>query len=230
MRSIYWSALPSLTVLPAGRSPCASPRLGHPGSVLAASASSSHKPPSSQRGSFARDCGGAARRSQRYRVGRPTRASPTTTSDAAFGLALRKWRSSSQPQVLGVASPVERSRRGGRTTAGRPTNRCYRGSSPSDHVVAASADSCSVMKARPRWRGRQRDSACSSAARTVPSRSCVWSPRHSPPFLSQEGERDRPQNTCLDPPPLCQRARLVPDYQLVFEATRSVREVPEPSR
>jgi hypothetical protein len=52
-----------------------------------------------------------------------------------------------------VASPVERSRcAADRATAG-PTNWSYRELSPSDHVVAASAHSYSVMEARPRSRG-----------------------------------------------------------------------------
>ena len=45
-------------------------------------------------------CGSPVRARRQCRDGRIARARLTTTFDAAFGLALRKWRSSSQPQVL----------------------------------------------------------------------------------------------------------------------------------
>jgi len=90
----------------------------------------------------------------RYRLGRPARASPTTTSGVAFGLALRKWRSSGQPQVLvwlRRSSPPA-ARLAGRPPVARVTGRTA-GRPARDHLVAASAHLCSVMTGRLRWRG-----------------------------------------------------------------------------
>ena len=93
---------------------------------------------------------------------------PTTTFDAAFGLALRKGgRAASRRSSRGFAGralPL----RGDRATAG-PNQLVLQQWSPSDHVVAALAHSYSVTEARPRG-AAPANSACSSVVSTVSSR------------------------------------------------------------
>jgi hypothetical protein len=144
-------------------------------------------------------CASAERRPARCRSGRPARASPTTTSAFAFGLAMREWRSTSQ---LPVHVRLRRSRPAARWSVDRrsPDRPVLPRVVPCDQVVAASARSRSAMKAQTSSARRQRDSACSSAASTLRSRSCVWSPMRSS-ALGRRGERSRGMRPWRSPAP-----------------------------